>query len=492
MLRVLLLAVVLGGLAFSARVLVEVLAQSASLRPRWGAEWTVWVVWIGAGCVLGAALAVRLARGPRGSRQPAPGAGALRWAVVVGVLTAAWYVAFGQPYRTLTCSVHLALGYGVLALSLLVGPALLRRAPRRAVRAADVVLFNLCLVPVAAELALRACHLATGWVLLERASDSPAQRLAGQRLPPGTVHFGFPLDSRGHHDHEPPGRERDGPLVASVGDSFSLGVVPHGHHFTTVCESVLPGVEVYNAGIPGTGPPEYLHLLVTELLPLEPDLVVVNLFLGNDVRCPGQTEESLLARWFDRQNLLVHLLPRRLATIAAERERTGGRAGRRAGGRDADSMPWLEDPLLEKPTLSRLHFHKLEVTRLKDGFQPARSDYRGLLRSVAAILEAAGETPVAFLLIPDELQVEDALWEELLAGRRRADFDRDLPQRVVGRWLDERGVPHLDLLPRLRAVEPLADGWRHVYHRQDTHFNARGNRIAGLALAELVGPFVGR
>jgi hypothetical protein len=33
-------------------------------------------------------------------------------------------------------------------------------------------------------------------------------------------------------------------------------------------------------------------------------------------------------------------------------------------------------------------------------------------------------------------------------------------------------------------VPPLADARRHVYHRQDTHFNARGNRIAGEALGE--------
>jgi hypothetical protein len=49
----------------------------------------------------------------------------------------------------------------------------------------------------------------------------------------------------------------------------------------------------------------------------------------------------------------------------------------------------------------------------------------------------------------------------------------------------------LDLPPPLRAVPPLADGRRHLYHLRDTHFNARGNRAAGWALAEFVRGLLG-
>ena len=35
----------------------------------------------------------------------------------------------------------------------------------------------------------------------------------------------------------------------------------------------------------------------------------------------------------------------------------------------------------------------------------------------------------------------------------------------------------------LSAQPPMADGHRHLYHIRDTHFNARGNRIVGEALA---------
>ena len=41
-------------------------------------------------------------------------------------------------------------------------------------------------------------------------------------------------------------------------------------------------------------------------------------------------------------------------------------------------------------------------------------------------------------------------------------------------------------LEPLCAVEPSPSGRRQLYHLQDTHFNARGNRLAGEALAEFL------
>ena len=68
----------------------------------------------------------------------------------------------------------------------------------------------------------------------------------------------------------------------------------------------------------------------------------------------------------------------------------------------------------------------------------------------------------------------------------RTDLDRDQPQERIRTWLGARGVPSLDLLPILRAQPALADGSRHLYHLRDTHWNARGNRVAGVALARFL------
>ena len=42
----------------------------------------------------------------------------------------------------------------------------------------------------------------------------------------------------------------------------------------------------------------------------------------------------------------------------------------------------------------------------------------------------------------------------------------------------------------MRAVPKEADGRRHLYHLRDTHWNARGNELAGEALAKFVVPLL--
>ena len=103
-------------------------------------------------------------------------------------------------------------------------------------------------------------------------------------MQPGAERFSFPINSGGHYDTEYlPRSERTLPLVVTIGDSFSYGVVPHYYHYTTVAEREFPGAEIYNIGFPGTNPADYLYHLVEEALPLEPDLIIISLYVGNDI-----------------------------------------------------------------------------------------------------------------------------------------------------------------------------------------------------------------
>ena len=87
-------------------------------------------------------------------------------------------------------------------------------------------------------------------------------------------------------------------------------------------------------------------------------------------------------------------------------------------------------------------------------------------------------------------QVEDGLWERIQAADG-ARLERDRPQHLLGAWLQENGIPFLDLLDDLRAVSPDEEGRRHLYHLRDTHFNARGNLVAGQALARFCDSLIG-
>jgi hypothetical protein len=157
------------------------------------------------------------------------------------------------------------------------------------------------------------------------------------------------------------------------------------------------------------------------------------------------------------------------------------------------AFPWLEDPSLEKPTFSLESFLEVERYRLVTACNAQDTlGYRKTFQALLEMRQVAGSIPFLVLLIPDEFQVEDDLWNTLEERGPPVAVDRDLPRRLLGEWLTEQGISFLDLLPVLRAVSLGPDGRRHVYHLQDTHLNTRGNRVVGEALAEWLKPFLGR
>ena len=87
------------------------------------------------------------------------------------------------------------------------------------------------------------------------------------------------------------------------------------------------------------------------------------------------------------------------------------------------------------------------------------------------------------VIIPDEFQVNDELFEVLM---KRVDdpgsYDREYPQMRIRGFARERSIQVLDLLDAQRGGQ----GAKRVYHLRDTHWNARGNRIAGEALAQFL------
>src|SRR5262249_37870970 len=146
------------------------------------------------------------------------------------------------------------------------------------------------------------------------------------RLQPGSVRLGFRVNPDGFYDRDVPHEPRPSTLVACLADSFGVGVVPHEQNLTTVAERELAargrrGVELYDISVCGAGPPVYFELLQQYAKPLAPDLVVVALFVGNDLVTPGQARSaSALDAWLDRERFELYQLPRHWAAVARERD----------------------------------------------------------------------------------------------------------------------------------------------------------------------------
>lgn len=427
----------------------------------------------------------------------------LRWILPCLVLAWVWLWTIDPPMLVYDAQLAIS-GASALWCAAVAWTAGRSDLPRpRWVRALEIVLLELAACVVLAEIALRLTRSVVEIPLLATSGTDLDAWIRAHRLRPGSHHLGFPVNADGMVDVETSEIRQRRHRVVALGDSFSVGVVPHHLHYTTVAESEFDDLEVYNLGVVNSGPREYRRLLELHGLAIQPELVVVALFVGNDILDARRGRPMSFRAWAERGEILILQITRRLWALAAERAFGAAIAGASPStasfGISTDEplspaevekrLPWLSDPLREPPTLSVERFAYVETTRAEITLPEKAGVYREALDELQRIREVAGTIPIACLLIPDEFQVEDAPWRDVEWAGIAERADRDLPQKIVGAWLDEHEIPYVDLLPLLRAVPLLEDGSRHVYHVRDTHWNARGNRIAGEALARLIDRF---
>ena len=87
------------------------------------------------------------------------------------------------------------------------------------------------------------------------------------------------------------------------------------------------------------------------------------------------------------------------------------------------------------------------------------------------------------MLIPDEFQVDGALWDELLAlTENPGDYDRTYPQRRLLAACRDLGIAAVDLLPVLAEAQQRD----RTYRLNDTHWSRLGNAVAGQAIADAI------
>jgi lysophospholipase L1-like esterase len=345
----------------------------------------------------------------------------------------------------------------------------------RGARALDLAAWSLLSSLLAVEVGLRlwgALGDPPPWLDL---SPDPVR----YRLDPEREWLGTRPNSHGFYDQEfapvkTPGVVR----VAALGDSYTVGMVPFRQGYLRRVEAALRGaVEVLNLGVVHTAVPEYEQVLRTEALPLAPDLVLVGLYVGNDVRRDPPRGP------FSSAGSKAVMAARVLALLWG------------AGGPYRQSLPTEvvyahaepEEPV-ERPILSveahldgaRKHAERLLREPRDERMREAWRDTEAALRQLVATCREVG-VPIVATIAPDEIQVDDALFERVVeaSGERREDFDRDYPNRRLSALLASLDVPVLDLTPALRAAETLAP----TYHQRGVHWNAHGNAAAADAVA---------
>lgn len=323
------------------------------------------------------------------------------------------------------------------------------------------------------------------------------------RLKPHAEYFGFQFNKLGYYDEEFFIAIEQDLVIALLADSFGVGIVPFERNFATVAERALQRelstqydrIAVHNFGIPSVGMREYLHVLDQALM-YNPCRVVLCVFVGNDIegiRRPSRRDRFLIQDWLwfryvDRFAAVYGNLRgegKGLADLVEYVKMKGLGIREEVPESDAGSAPpdhrFLDDWTLEKPLMSRYAFLRCEqeAVVLCDTLSAAGQGRYTRFEKALDVFQARLGDRLVVLLIPDVFQVDDALWEELvrLSERPRA-LARDYPQRRIAAYCASQGIEVVDPLPELRAAQQ--DG--RTYHLNDTHWNSRGNRIAGQLL----------
>jgi hypothetical protein len=335
-------------------------------------------------------------------------------------------------------------------------------APRWS-RVVELIATNLAFALVLAELALGGYAVCCGSSLLL------ADTLDSYKLTPGQTYgdglrgnkLGYPGPD--WEIAQQPGIRR----IAALGDSFAVGsAVAFSENYLTLVGQELPASEVLNFGVSGTGPREYAAILHQDVWAFHPDVVLVSVFIGNDI-----TEVMATPRHLDPRRYSLYLALTRGWRLARERCRL-----ERAGDVPREAARAMMPMSLQS-------FREIEARRLVVCQVPPPAGMEKKWQRVFASLERidadcrARAVPLALVLIPDEFQVNAEVLAEAMGDLQWAQsaVDLDLPQRRLRAFCAERGIACLDLKPHFEGVAG-------TYAPHDTHWNARGNRLAAAVL----------
>ncbi len=285
--------------------------------------------------------------------------------------------------------------------------------------------------------------------------------------------------------------------VVAIGDSQTYGVSAPARQSWPAWLAALSGRSVYNLALGGYSPPDYAYLLEQLGVSLEPRVVVVGFYFGNDLQEAGVSAEARARRspaprgrdqvrslgglrtWLAGHSLLYQVVKFELPALTdALRYREAAALG--------DAIE-IEHPVARTFLTPELRLPVLDQSRA--------GNRRGLAATLAAF-DAIDATCRAHairclvLLIPTKESVYGELARETLRGAGYAPVARLVAEEarvreaIVGH-LSARGIEWVDPLAELRQV---AREKRIYPANRDGHPNSEGYRvIAGAVLRSLDG-----
>lgn len=352
------------------------------------------------------------------------------------------------------------------------------------------IILTFFLLFISAEILLRV------YSKLSPAFFAPTDKSYNQFRPkPNSWVNGFKVNSKGFQEEEfiiP--KKADTYRILAIGDSFTLGVVPYRTNFISLLKENLKeknkSIEILNLGISATTVRDYLSLFVDEGLELNPDLILVNIFIGNDIHDSVAKKESSLYTL----RLFQYL---RAIYLYNENETNWTK---RIG---ADTNAYAYDENIK--TMSDNVYYKLQKDLFivyfdhKHALGILKHNYTSMFRDLQTLNEICKSKNIKLLvtLLPAEVQVDKDLQKVLenefikelpKSGEFKSieaftkTINYSLPNKLVKEELNKLKVKHLDMLEHFQEKSKST----RLYKPNDSHWNIAGNELAANLLYDFL------
>ena len=282
------------------------------------------------------------------------------------------------------------------------------------------------------------------------------------------------------YEHGP----KKGFRILGVGDSFTF---PFGvgidKGYLGVLEKNL-GVEIVKTGVPGYDPIDYLNFIRAKGMGYEPDLVVLGVYIGNDIHGKSiqvkQNKNEPVAKpspgfWTQFARTVPTFLRNNYYTYGFVMDRV-------------KSSPYLREIV----NLAATDMRKMlvpEVAFMKVGRRDEQSQkmwdlLETRLLEINQIIEDRG-AKLAIAIIPTDYQVYDEVWRRVLAQHQMdaSAFDRSKPNRDLVAFCQKNQIHVIDLLP---ASLQAAEQGQQLYFQYNRHWAEEGNALAAKTIQEYI------
>ena len=274
--------------------------------------------------------------------------------------------------------------------------------------------------------------------------------------------------------------------ILAVGDSFTFGVGVEGPEaYPALLEKRLDEggsnrpVEVINAGFASCYYPDTYYLYLKEIgLGLDPDLILVGFFMGNDIdylswgeHVWAEVDEAGLPTRIEKPSVVAedgHLV-RRVKSLRY----------RYPVVRESHLMQAIASVVRSMRVDPRAYFnHWIYRKEYLPRTQLAIETVQKMFLAMSTLAAGAG-VPLVVVMIPapEQLNPERYTLDDF---DHMQDYDLEKPQRIFSAFFRDHEIRFLDLWPVLRNAART----RAVYYEADTHWNPAGQTIASEEIEE--------